>query len=51
MKGLLVRVGIDSTDAPMRLASGEFAYVAEDTIVTFHVRGDELVLEGAPVHV
>ena len=31
MKGLLVRVGIDSTDgcwnAPMRLASGEFAYV------------------------
>ena len=31
MKGLLVRVGIDSTDghwnAPMRLARGEFAYV------------------------
>ena len=31
MKGLLVRVGIDSTDgcwnAPMRLATGEFAYV------------------------
>lgn len=31
MKGLLVRVGIDSSDgcwnAPMRLASGEFAYV------------------------
>ena len=31
MKGLLLRVGIDSTDgrwnAPMRLASGEFAYV------------------------
>ncbi len=31
VKGLLVRVGIDSTDggwnAPMRLASGEFAYV------------------------
>jgi hypothetical protein len=31
MKGLLVRVGIDSTDgcwnAPMRLASGEFAYI------------------------
>jgi len=31
MKGLLVRVGIDSTDgcwnAPMRLASGEFAFV------------------------
>ena len=31
MKGLLVRVGIDSTDgcwnAPMRLASSEFAYV------------------------
>jgi len=31
MKGLLVRVGIDSTDgcwnAPMRLASGDFAYV------------------------
>ena len=31
MNGLLVRVGIDSTDgcwnAPMRLASGEFAYV------------------------
>ena len=31
MKGLLVRVGIDSTDGcwngPMRLASGEFAYV------------------------
>ena len=30
------------------LISGE---VAEDTTVTFHVRGDELVLEGAPVHV
>jgi len=31
MNGLLVRVGIDSTDggwnAPVRLASGEFAYV------------------------
>ena len=31
MKGLLVRVGIDSTDgcwnAPMRLSSGEFAYI------------------------
>jgi hypothetical protein len=31
MKGLLVRVGIDSTDgcwnAPMRMASGEFAYI------------------------
>src|SRR6266576_1829813 len=31
MKGLLIRVGIDSTDscwnAPMRLATGEFAYV------------------------
>ena len=31
MKGLLVRVGIDSTDgcwnAPMRLTSGEFAYI------------------------
>ena len=31
MKGLLVRVGIDSTDgcwnAPMRLATGEFAYI------------------------
>src|SRR5438046_6747678 len=32
MNGLLVRVGIDSTDggwnAPIRLASGDFAYVA-----------------------
>ena len=31
MNGLVVRVGIDSTDgcwnAPMRLASGEFAYI------------------------
>lgn len=31
MKGLLVRIGIDSTDggsnAPVRLSSGEFAYV------------------------
>ncbi|MFN0192278.1 MAG: hypothetical protein ACKVP5_09930 [Aestuariivirga sp.] len=31
MNGLLVRVGIDSTDgrwnAPMRLATGEFAYI------------------------
>src|SRR6266508_7045667 len=31
MKGLLIRVGIDSTDgrwnAPMRLETGEFAYV------------------------
>ena len=30
------------------LITGE---VGEDTTVTFHVRGDELVLEGAPVQV
>ena len=30
------------------LITGE---VGEDTTVTFHVRGNELVLEGAPVHV
>jgi ATP-dependent Clp protease ATP-binding subunit ClpB len=30
------------------LITGE---VGEDTTVTFHVRGDELVLEGAPIHI
>ena len=29
------------------LITGE---ITEDTTVTFHVKGDELVLEGQPVH-
>jgi hypothetical protein len=44
VKGLLVRVGIDSTDgswnAPMRLTSGEFAYVTISENVNRQLRGN-----------